>query len=342
MEPSYRPGGRVVKVRYYPRMPFRLFGAGRLVGCALSLPAAVAVAQSLPAYAPINPVAASRSGVYFQPYRAPHPGEWSAAISLDYASAIESNELPSATYLLDSELPRLRLDLARDLSRSLFVQASVEAGGAYSGFLDGFLDWYHRTLGIRIPERQRRPRNQFLYSLGLPDGTTVSRAPSDLFFGDVRLGLGIRPSSVLQSVVSITFPTSTHQAGFGRGVVSTSLLNTLRLPLHPQLVYEGSLSGGFTPSHGELAPFQKRWFAAGSSGLRFRFWGSQSLFANLLYHSPYYHDTTLPGLDRREVVLDFGWILATGGGREWRIGMTEDLEPGGPAVDLVFRLGVGR
>ena len=76
-----------------------------------------------------------------------------------------------------------------------------------------------------------------------------------------------------------------------------------------------------------------------SSGLRYRLWGNQSLYGNLFYHSPYYHDTTLPALDRRELSLDFGWMLQTRGGGEWRVGMTEDLEPGGPAVDLVFRLG---
>ena len=78
---------------------------------------------------------------------------------------------------------------------------------------------------------------------------------------------------------------------------------------------------------------------AGSSGLRWRFWGRQSLYGNLFLHSPYYHDTTVPALDRRELSFDFGWILAGTGGRELRVGMTEDLEPGGPAIDLVFRVG---
>jgi hypothetical protein len=63
------------------------------------------------------------------------------------------------------------------------------------------------------------------------------------------------------------------------------------------------------------------------------------LYANLFYHSPYYQNTTLPALDGRDLSLDFGWILAERGGSEWRVGLTEDLEPGGPGVDLVLRLG---
>jgi hypothetical protein len=104
-------------------------------------------------------------------------------------------------------------------------------------------------------------------------------------------------------------------------------------------VFEGSLSGGYTPSHGALAGWQRELFLAGSSGLRWRFWGRQSLYGNLFLHSPYHRDTAIPALDRRDFSFDFGWILAGTSGRELRVGMTEDLEPGGPAVDLVLRLG---
>ena len=82
-------------------------------------------------------------------------------------------------------------------------------------------------------------------------------------------------------------------------------------------------------------------FAAASAGLRWRFWGRQALYGNLFAHTPYYHDTGASALDQRDLSFDFGWILAGDHGRELRIGMTEDLEPKGPAVDLVIRLGMG-
>jgi hypothetical protein len=260
-------------------------------------------------------------------------------MALDYASLIEYNRLPPADYILDSEVLRVNLRLSRDLGTRTFLTLDLSAGGAYGGFMDGFLDWYHGTLGIRVTERERRPRDRFLYTITLPDGTSVSRARSDLFLQDTRVGLGVRYNSILQSVMSITLPTSTGPAGYGRGVPSVGLLNTLRTALHPRVVYEGSLGIGFTPQQGNLPGTQREVFLAMSSGLRARVWGHQSLYANLFYHSPYYHDTTLPALDLRELSLDFGWILQTQHGGEWRIGMTEDLEPGGPGVDLVFRVG---
>lgn len=260
-------------------------------------------------------------------------------MALDYASVIEYNLLPRAQYVLDAEIMRFSVELARDLTPRTFVALRTSVGGAYPGFMDGFLHWYHGLLGIKIPERDQRPRDQFLYTITLPDGTRVNRASSNLFLEDLRLGLGVRYRPGLQSVLSVTLPTSTGPEGYGKGVVSIGALSTLRAPLGSRVIYEGSLGVGFTPAHGRLRQSQREGFAAITSGLRARVLGRQSLFANLFYHSPYYHDTRLPALDRPELSLDFGWILRTRRGMEWRVGMTEDLKPGGPAVDLVFRFG---
>ena len=125
----------------------------------------------------------------------------------------------------------------------------------------------------------------------------------------------------------------------GRGVPTLGVLNTIHLAVAGPLVWEGSLSAGYSPTHGALAAVQRELMLAASSGLRLRLFGRQSLYGNLFYHSPYYRGTTLPSLDRREVSFDFGWIVGTGKGSEWRMGMTEDPEPSGPAVDLVFQVG---
>jgi len=298
-----------------------------------------ALAQGLPPLSPINPVATSRSGLSFEPYHDRSPGRWKLSFALDYASTIEYNDRTEATYLLDSELLRLEATATRDIGSNAFLLLDAQLGGAYNGFMDGFLDWYHGLLGIEVPERERRPHNAFLYSTQLADGTLVNRDPSDIYLGDTRVGVGLRLTPRLQSVAALTLPTSTGPEGYGRGVVSANLLNTFRAPLTGRLLYEGSLSGGYTPSHGSLSSRQPELFVSVSSGLRYRFWGKQSLYGNLFYHSPYYEGTSLPSLDRHELSLDFGWILATGGAGELRVGMTEDLEPSGPAIDLVFRLG---
>lgn len=297
-------------------------------------------AQGLPAWGPINPAAASRTGLRFEPYVDPAPGRWRATVAVDYASAIEYNlPAPAPSWLLDAELLRIDLGVVRDLGPRTFGLAELPVLGAYDGFLDGFLEWYHNIFGIDMPERDARPRNQFAYEMTTPDGSSIVRDRSGLFLGDLRLGLGYRWNPLLQTVGSVTLPTSTGPDGYGRGTVSVNAVTTLRASFTSRLVYEGSIGLGYTPTDGPLADFQREVLASATSGLRFRFWGRQSLFANLLYHSPYYEHTTLPALDRKELSLDFGWILATRSGREWRLGMVEDLEPSGPGIDLVFRVG---
>ena len=310
-----------------------------LLASVLILTPAALPAQGLPAFSPINPVAAARSALGFEPYRDPRPGRWTVSIGLEYASTIESNEPPRATYLLDTEQLRLDLGIRRDLGRRTFLLAGAEVRGAYAGFLDGFLDWYHGVLGLEIPERERRPRDEFLYAVEPAAGEQFRSGPSDLFLGDIRVGAGLRWNSNLQTIAGITLPTSTGPDGYGKGVASLGLLNTVRARVTRRLMYEGSLSAGYTARHGPLADRQEELMVAGSSGLRWGVLRRHSIYGNVFYHSPYYAGTALPSLDRRELSLDFGWILRTAGGSEWRVGMTEDLEPGGPAIDLVFRLG---
>ncbi len=296
-------------------------------------------AQGLPELAPLNPMGSSRTGLYFQPFIDPAPGRWVTSIGLDYASVIEYNRLPPADYVLDSELLRVALSLRRDLGARSFLTLQASAGGAYAGFMDGFLDWYHGALGIRVTERERRPRDRYLYTITVPSESTLVRSRSDFFLQDLRVGWGVRHGSRSQTVLSATLPTSTGPDGFGRGVPSLSLLHTFRsLPANP-VIFEGSVGVGFTPRHGEFRQEQRQVLFAATSGLRYRVWGRQSLYANLFYHTPYYSNTTLPALDLRELSLDFGWILKPRRGGEWRIGLTEDLEPGGPGVDVVLRFG---
>lgn len=296
-------------------------------------------AQGLPSFAPINPMATSRSGLYFQPYRDAHPG-WTLGLDLDYASTIEYNQRGAAEYILDSEQLRLALKGRHDLGRKSFVLVDIGVRGAYNGFLDGFLDWYHRVLGITLRERQLRPRNEFLYHI-VPNGMApIDRHLGTLFLDDVRVGAGWRYSPVVQGVVSVTLPTATGPSGYGRGTVSANLLHTLRAPVSKRVTYEGSLGVGYTPTYGSLAPFQRQVFAEVSSGFRARLWQRQGLYANLLYHTPYYRGTGFAALDRYDMALDFGWLIAACRGPEWRFGMTEDPKPSGPGVDLIVRLGV--
>ena len=261
------------------------------------------------------------------------------SISLDYASTIELNQLPFASYTLDSEILRLRF---RPRTRPRPARLSPCRRRARRRL---------RRIPRRLPRlvsphlRLHCPRARLAAAQRPslrdppPERPLGARSPSDLFLGDVRLGAGYRFVQSRSTVLSVTLPTSTAPAGYGRGVISVSVLNTLHLRPHPRLVVEGGLGLGYTPPMAILEAVQHEAFVSANGGARYPLLGQAVALRQPLLPLPYYHDTSLPGLDRRELSLDFGWLLATRAGGEWRIGMTEDLEPSGPGIDLVFRLG---
>lgn len=307
----------------------------------LSAAPSILPGQTLPVLHPINPVAESRSGLYFQPVVLPGPG-WRVATGIDYASMAEIgfySSFADSAYLLDAEVLRLNLSVTRDLSPRYFVSGELWAGGSYDGFLDGFLTWYHGIFGIRYPERDNRPKNSFGYFYRTTDGTTYRFKPKGFGLGDARFGIGRRLGTSGQTLLSVTLPTSTMGDGFARGVPSFSLLNTYRTYATRRLIYEGSASIGYTPTHGPLSDYQNQVFVQGTSGFRWRTFGGFWSFANVFLHSPYYSGTNARQLDRWDLTVDFGWMIRGKSGREFRFGMTEDLWPSGPAVDADFRLG---
>jgi hypothetical protein len=121
--------------------------------------------------------------------------------------------------------------------------------------------------------------------------------------------------------------------------VSASVIHTVRLPLLAALAYEGSLGVGVTPRHGPLASVQRTAFVSGSSGIRWRVWGRNSLYGYLFYHSPYYRRTGFRTLDRRELTVDFGWIAQEESGAEWHVGFTENIAPDDQGIDLIMKVG---
>lgn len=294
--------------------------------------------QALPPYAPMNLMVVSRTGLATQPFV--EPGRtWRVTALIDYASPIEYVSSPTVTYLLDAELLRADLTLTRAIGKNGFLLGQTSLNQASHGFLDGFIDWYHDLFGFPTGARKIRPRNRFGYDLSLAGGPSVSRAKPRAYLGDIRLGVGLRHSSHWQTFVSTTLPTNTGPDGFKRGVASVNAVTTLRTDFGGRFTYEGTLGAGYTPAHGDLRDFQHTIFLLVSQGVRARITGPLHLYSNLIYHSAVYQDIGHSELDARELTIDVGGFFKFRKGPEWILGLTEDLEPSGPAIDVSFRLG---
>jgi len=297
-------------------------------------------AQSLPAWRPISPIMASRSALGFQPVL-PAAAGWHGAFQFDYGNVLESQTRPGADVVLDGELMRVELTLSRSIGR-WFVQGALPVESAQRGKLDGFINWWHGVFGFDEAVREARPEGLYEYLISLPGQGAMSRDQGGLALGDLRLSAGFRHSPSWQTALVVALPTNGRPEGWGLETVALGVTTAARADLaKDRLLWEGSLGAGYTPATGTLAAYQRTAFVSASSGLRLRVIGQQAVYANLMFHSSAWHDTTLPALDNQDLSLEFGFLLKPGtGGPEILAGMVEDPYPFGPAVDLVLRLGV--
>jgi hypothetical protein len=298
-------------------------------------------AQGLPAYTPINPVTTSRSALYFQPVVGPAPG-WRVTAQFDWGSLIEiAASNPETSFLLDAEVLRLNFSLVKDYGPANFMLVSAELTSAIAGVMDGFYNWYHDLTGLQVGARNQRPDNSFTYAGRFSDGVNRQWDDSPIALGDLKLGVGVRNSPALQTLVFVTLPTSTAGRGYRRGVVTANMTITGFRQLSNRLRYEGSAGVGWAPRHGELKDFQKTTFWSASSGLRLEFWGRQAMFFNGFYQTAGYKNSGVEGYDRAELTGDMGFLLRPSrNGPELILALTEDLKPSGPAVDAAFRIGL--
>jgi hypothetical protein len=315
--------------------------------CRLSLAAVVlspvrARGQDIPPYVPANPVLASRSALYAQPFISPSAGTRIRLVA-DYYNAVEVAESGGSAprqYVFDAEVLQADLWATRDVSRRVFLVANVPIRGGYDGVLDGVLNWYHKLIGLSVPARDELPKNVFEWKFQLPD-TSITRPSPGTFIGDVRAGVGVRLGRA-QLLASVTLPTATlNQDGWTRHVVGTSLAVSGDLVRSSRIVLDAGASAGYTPAQGRLAPYQQTAFGSGLVSARWRFAGQQAVYGSVWAQSSNWKNTGFDGVDDPEVSMDFGFLLRIK--RSWpelQLGMTQDLVPKGPAMDVSFTLGL--
>lgn len=295
---------------------------------------------TLPPQAQLSPLTASRSGLYLPTFQAPRTG-WQLTTWLEYGniSDYKVRTTRPSEVLVDMEAYRFTLAARRDVGRAAFVQLDAGVTGAWGGVFDGFLTAYHRLINYEKDDRKLRPHGAYAHTIATPDGRRLTVEPDGIALADTRLSAGVRWTGWLQSVASVTLPTSTAPDGFRRGVATGSVLTTARALPHRDLALELSAAAGYSPARGELAAWQEEGFYAFSAGVRWRAFKGTSAYGTLYYHSPVYAGTGNVLADRQEFTTDFGLMFRTRGGRDWWVGLGENLSAEDPAMDLVLRVG---
>lgn len=292
-------------------------------------------AQSPPPHRPINPLASTRTPLAYQPIVDFDPHGSRSQVTVEYANAIDFSVSPTASYLLDAELYRLSWSGTRELSPTFWTSGSVSLVGSQAGFADEFFEWYHGVIGYDQPERGARPRNTYGFAVDLPGGVHYAPDADGLALGEARFTLGMRHGVDQQTSVSVVLPVG-KGGSLTRSKPGVALNHTLRIRALEPLLWEISGGIGATPRSGTLEAWQHSLFGMGTTGVRLQLFGRHSIYGSFFYHSPFYHDTSIPSFDNDMLTADFGWIYRTAGGREWRIGFTEDIAPTDLGVDLTL------
>ncbi|MFZ9689623.1 MAG: hypothetical protein ACO3DS_07270 [Phycisphaerales bacterium] len=135
---------------------------------------------------------------------------------------------------------------------------------------------------------------------------------------------------------------ATHRhTGAAHGTIGTSIALTTNLATTDRVVADAGLTVGTAAATGELASYQRTIFVGGMAALRWRFWGRQALYGTLFMQRSPWQGTGFAAWDDPEVTIDFGGVVNLGQGRpELQLGVTEDLLPRGPAVDVGFKVGL--
>ncbi len=256
-------------------------------------------------------------------------------VTVEYANAIEYSVSSTATYLHDAELYRLTWSGTRELSPTYWTSGSVSLVGSHGGFTDEFFEWYHGFIGYDQPERDARPRNRYGFEVELPGGVHYAPDADGLAPGEARFTLGMRHGPDQQTALSVVLPLG-KGGSLSRSQPGVALNHALRVRALKPLLWEISGGVGATPRSGTLKAWQHSLFGMGTTGVRLQLFGRHSIYGYFFYHSPFYHDTSIPSLDNDMLTADFGWIYRTAGGREWRVGFTEDIAPTDLGVDLTL------
>ena len=257
MSSTYRPAfGGLSSELSFPPVTRRLAVLHRSPGLRASSPRCPPVPRGCRRMRPINPVADSRTAARLRavPDPSARPVEPRAGARLRQRHRVRARRR-TRDYVLDAEILRLRLGVARDLSPAAFVDGGRRASAAaMPDSSTAFSTGTTVSSASRSSDRERRPHNEFLYRARRCPTASSSHAATERPLPGRRPARGRAPAGPAPADRRHASPCRLPPApaGYGRGVVAGGLVTTVRAPLASPLVDEGSLGVGYTPTHGDL------------------------------------------------------------------------------------------
>lgn len=265
-------------------------------------------------------------------------GEWQFQLGYDLANTlhIESeSEQYNEELLLDAETSRLTVQLEYGLADDWDLRLELPFLDTGAGSLDGFIDGFHRSLGFPEGQRPLRPEDQFAIRYQRDGVTLLDVQQEQSGFGDTSLSFVRTVESDYEDSLSYGF---TFKFPTGEKVTSDtrdfSVWATSANQLAANWLHYASAGGVWIEKKkGLLAGIRNSAYGFARYGLRWQYFASMSLQAQLDYQSALYDSQTR--LLGQSTSLSLGGTLYFP--RQWQldIAVVEDVDVN-TSSDVVF------
>jgi len=274
-----------------------------------------------------------------------------AQLSMDVSNHFLHENTGGESLLLDGESYLYSLQLSYGVSDRLELSLDIPYVAHQGGQLDGFIDDWHRFFGLPTNGRENGTKDQlsFIYD---DNGTErLSQQDETKGLGDIRFsgawqlseGTDLEPTTIaFHSSLKLPTGDSEKLTGSGGADLAVCLSGGRQFP-----VAWGDLGlitslGLLFVGEGEVLEEQQRslvWF--GGLGIALQPWQRVRLQVQVDFHSSFYHDSRMDGVDSSSVQLATGGTIILDEGYEIELAVVEDIAVG-TAPDVVFHFALRR
>lgn len=274
-------------------------------------------------------------------------GQWESEFSVDLSSHFIRQQGGSETLLLDGETYRYALRFAYGFSGRLELGLELPFLLHTPGHLDSFIGNWHDFFNLPTAGRENVPADQllFFYDRNGVTGLTFTQASKGL--GDLRLSAAWQlqeeagpGETAIALHGSLKLPTGESAKLTGSGALDVALWLSAarqRTVSWGNLTLLGSL-GVLAAGDGDVLDGQQRSLVGfGGLGFALQPWQRVRLQIQVDFHSSFYDQSQLRGVDSASVQLATGGALIVGKADELELAVVEDLSSD-TAPDVVFHV----
>ncbi|MGA1870371.1 MAG: DUF3187 family protein [bacterium] len=261
------------------------------------------------------------------------PHHLKMTLDIDYSSVFLDEHSAEWDVLIDLEMTVVTISLEYGLTEWSSMSLEMPFVSMSDGFLDSFLETYHTTFQFPNYGREKRPKNDFAYSIKKNGQEWFTPEVGDYHSADSILAFKVHGPSTSFSY-RLKIPTGDEKRGVGSGHSDHGFFLSTKFSLPPLSIYVNpSLILLSDPK--TLGPdiSVKNIFGL-FGGAEYIFNKSWSALSQLNYYTSPFENTHINQLDTDSLEITFGLIYSAGSDMNLEFGFSEDLFKAAPDFTL--------